>query len=641
MLGSSPSLLSQNVVRFAAFEADLRSGELRKQGVRIKLQERPFRILALLLEQPGDLVTREQLRQRLWAADTFVDFDHSLGTAMAKLRQALGDSAQNPRFVETIGSRGYRFIAPVVLATAAHLVAPAEVAESGTRRLDSLEYKHRHFQRWIASVAAGLVGGALLVSVFLGFDIAGSRGKLTRITNPAMHSLAVLPLANLSGDPEQEYFSDGMTEELITNLGKIADLRVISHTSVTRYKNTKKPLSEIAKELQVEAVVEGTVARSGDHVRVTANLIQAFPERHLWAESYDRDLRDVLSLQSELARAITSEVKVKLTPIESVRLANALPVNPEAYQLYLKGRYFWNKRTKDGLNKALEYFNQAVAIDPNYALAYAGIAECYSPFAYFGYLPPNEAFPKAREAAMRALAIDDTLAEAHSAWAAEKQYYEWDWAGAEREFKRAIELNPNYATAHSWYAQYLISAGRVQEGLAESKQALLFDPFSLTINNGFGHRLYWAREYDQAIEQCQKTRELEPNYGAESWTLALAMEQKGELKKAIAELRSNGSDPENTFALASLGHAYALSGNTAAATAIVRALEERSRGAYLDPLCVAWVYAGLAKKDQAFASLQKAAEQHSPLLTFLKVEPILDPLRSDPRFAALMHQMGL
>jgi tetratricopeptide (TPR) repeat protein len=359
----------------------------------------------------------------------------------------------------------------------------------------------------------------------------------------------------------------------------------------------------------------------------------------LWAESYDRDLRDVLSLQSELARAITYEVKVKLTPLENERLATARPVNPEAYQLYLKGRYFWRKRSKDGLIKAPEYFNQAVAIDPNYALAYAGIAECYPPLAYFGYVPGNEAFPKAREVAMRALAIDDTLAEAHSALAAEKQYYEWDWAGAEREFKRAIALNPNDATAHSWYALYLISAGRVQEGLAESKQALLFDPFSLTINNGHGRRLYWAREYDQAIEQSQKTRELEPNYNAESWTLALAMEQKGELKKAIAELKSNGS--ENTFALASLGHAYALSGNTAAATAIVRELEERSRGTYVDPLSVAWVYAGLAKKDEAFASLQKAAEQHSPLLAFLKVEPIFDPLRSDPRFAALLHQMDL
>jgi tetratricopeptide (TPR) repeat protein len=409
-----------------------------------------------------------------------------------------------------------------------------------------------------------------------------------------------------------------------------------------RYKDTKKPLPEIAGELQVDVLVEGTVARSGNHVRITANLVQASPERHLWAESYERDLRDVITLQNDVANAIAREIQVKLTPQERSRLATSRTVNPEAYQLYLKGRYFWNRRTQEGLKKAIDYFNQAIAVDPNYALAYSGVADCYPPLAYLGYVPPNEALSRAKAAATKALEIDESLAEAHAALGAEKMFQEWDWVGSEKEFKRAIELNPGYATAHSWYAQDLLAIGRFREGLEESKRAQQLDPFSLIINAGLAHRLYWARQYDQAIEQSQKTIELDPNFALAHWDLGLEYEQTGAPGQAIAEMTKAVSISEsNSLMMAGLGHAYAVSGNRAAALKIARELEKRSHMEYVDPYAIALVYAGLAEKDQALDYLEKAYEQRSPLFSFLKVEQMLDPIRSDPRFQQLVHRVGL
>jgi TolB-like protein/DNA-binding winged helix-turn-helix (wHTH) protein/Tfp pilus assembly protein PilF len=617
---------TSQIFRFGVFELDVEAGELRKRGLRLPIQGRALQILAALLETPGTVVSREQLRKLIWPADTFVDFDHSLHNGIARLREVLGDSVDSPRFIETIPRRGYRFVASVEDASrppgATETVTEPEVIHPGPPA------------RWwpIGMLAAGI----LIVMVAIIYLREHRTAQKYQIT-----SLAVLPLRNLSGDPEQEYFADGTTEELITSLARISALRVISHTSVAGYKDTKKPLPEIARELKVDAIIEGTVARSGNRFRITANLVQAFPEKHLWAESYERDLGDVLSLQSELAQAVTHEIRVKLTPIETSRLATTHRVNPEAYELYLRGRYFWNKRTKEGLKKALEYFHQAVAIEPNYALAYAAIAECYLPSAYLGYSPPNEALPKARTAAVRALEIDEALAEAHSALAAEKEFYEWDWAGAEKEFQRAIELNPGYATAHSWYAQYLVSTGRMQEALAESKHALQFDPFSLVINLGFAHRLYWMRQYDQAIDQGRKTLSLDPSYSPETWSVALAYEQKGQCDGAIATLRIVKSSQRNAFTLASFGHIYALCRNASAARAIIRELEGRSQKEYVDPYAVALVYAGLEQNDEAFAWLQKASQQHSPLFTFLEVEPMLDPLRIDPRFQELLRRVGL
>lgn len=624
----SEAAQSGRVFRFGVFELDAEAGELRKRGMRLPIQGRSLQVLAALVENPGEVVSHAQLRNCIWPADTFVDFDHSLHNAVARLREVLGDSAETPRFIETIPRRGYRFIASVEGGSLASSTDSA--TQSSSLRTTPSSPRSWRFKAMLVAV---LLIAAALLALFL--------YRRSTLTGP-ITSLAVLPLRNLSEDPEQEYFADGMTEELITSLGRVAALRVISHTSVTRYKNTKKPVTEIARELKVDAVIEGTVARSGNRVRITANLIQAFPEKHLWAESYERELRDVLSLQSEVAQAVTHEIRVKLTPLENSRLASSHPVSPEAYELYLKGRYFWNKRTEDGLQKALEYFGQAVALEPNYALAYAAIAECYLPSAYLGYFPPNEVLPKARAAALRALEIDETLAEAHSALAAEKEFYEWDWPGADKEFKRAIELNPSYATAHSWYAQYLVSMGREEEAIAESKRALQFDPFSLVINLGFAHRLYWTRQYNEAIDQGRKTLELSPSYRPETWTIALAYEQKGECDRAISRLqeilKSSGS---NAFVLASFGHVYARCGKPSAAQAILRELEERSRNEYVDPYAIALVYAGLELKGKAFIWLQEALEQHSPLFTFLKIEPMLDPLRSDSRFQGLLVRLGL
>jgi TolB-like protein/DNA-binding winged helix-turn-helix (wHTH) protein len=432
---------SHQLVRFGAFELDLRAGELRKQGLKVKLQERPLQILALLLENPGELVTREELRRHLWAADTFVDFDHSVNTAINKLRDALGDSAENPRFIETLPRHGYRFIGAV-----------DSGAEVRNGRESAMPPVRRERRRWLAvgAVAAIVVFGALFA-----LNVGGLRGRLLSsvgashgVPLPKIESIAVLPFENLSGDPQQEYFADGMTEELITELGKIGGLRVISRTSVMRYKGTKKPLPEIGRELNVDAIVEGTVRNSGGRVRITTNLLYAPTDRHLWAATYERDLRDVLSLQDEVARAVAGQIRIKVTPQENARLAATRPINPEAHRLCLLGRFYWNKRNEEGLKKANEQFQRAIEVDPTYAPAYAGLADSYLQLANNGLRPPNETMPKAKAAAQKALEIDPSLAQAHTSLAEVYKDYDWNWAASERDFQRAIQLNPNYATAH-------------------------------------------------------------------------------------------------------------------------------------------------------------------------------------------------
>jgi TolB-like protein/DNA-binding winged helix-turn-helix (wHTH) protein len=621
-----PTTPSIQTFRFGLFELDVRGGELRKRGLRVPLQGIPIQLLTILLENSGQVVTREDLRTRLWPADTFVDFDHSLHNAIARLREALGEDATNPRFIETLPRRGYRFLVPLS-SSASSQTTPQQAVPPRRRRL----------------VASAVLALTVLAALLIGINSPAFRSRLFgNASSSRIQSIAVLPLKNLSNDPEQDYFADGITEAVITDLGKVGALRVISRTSVMRYKDTRKPLPEIAGELQVDVLVEGTVARSGNHVRITANLVQASPERHLWAESYERDLRDVITLQNDVANAIAREIQVNLTPQERSRLATSRTVNPEAYQLYLKGRYFWNRRTQEGLKKAIDYFNQAIAVDPNYALAYSGVADCYPPLAYLGYVPPNEALSRAKASAAKALEIDESLAEAHATLGAEKMFQKWDWVGSEKEFKRSIELNPGYATAHSWYAQDLLAMSRFREGLEESKRAQQLDPFSLIINAGLAHRLYWARQYDQAIEQSQKTIELDPNFALAHWDLGLEYEQTGAPGQAIAEMTKAVSLSEsNSLMMAGLGHAYAVSGNRAAALKIARDLEKRSHMEYVDPYAIALVYAGLAGKNQAFDYLEKAYEQRSPLFSFLNVEQMLDPIRSDPRFQQLVHRVGL
>jgi serine/threonine protein kinase/Tfp pilus assembly protein PilF len=458
----------------------------------------------------------------------------------------------------------------------------------------------------------------------------------------AIDSIAVLPLKNLSGDPGQEYLAAGMTEALIGELGKISALRrVISSTSVMRYKETDKSLPEIAKELNVSAVVEGSVMLVGKQVRINAQLIEARKDRLIWTDSYERDMRDILALQRELASSIAKEIKIAVTPEEQARLAQVRPVNPEAHQFYLKGRYLWNKRTGKDLKKALEYFEQAIEKDPDYALAYAGLADLYYVLPWYLPFPPKEAFSKGKEVALKALEIDDTLAEAHTSLAAIK-WNLWEWEEAEKEFKRAIELNPGYATAHHWYAYYLMLMGRHDESIAEIKLAQELDPHSLIINANVGFLLYHARRYDQAIEHYKSRIEMDPSFPTLYYYLGRAYLQKGMYEEAMAELQKAGTLGRNIFMeTASLGYAYAVSGKSSEAMKAISKLKELSQREYISPNSIALIYVGLGQKDKAFKWLEEAYEKGDHMLIYLKVDPAVDSLRSDPRFTELLKKIGL
>jgi TolB-like protein/Flp pilus assembly protein TadD len=454
----------------------------------------------------------------------------------------------------------------------------------------------------------------------------------------AIDSIAVLPLANLSGDPEQEYFADGMTEALIANLGKIGALRVISRQSVMRYKGSDKPLPEIARELNVDAVVEGTVVRSGDKVRITAQLIEAATDRHLWVESYERDLRDVLALQSEVARAIAREIEVELTSQEQVRLVSARPVDPEAYELYLRGRYHYDKWTKEGFENAIEYFQKAIEADPNYAQAYAALANSNGWLWFMGYLPPEEYSSRFTALIKKALEIDDALPEAHLSLAQNKFYYKWDWMGAEPEFKRAIEHSPSLVEAHQEYAFYLTAMGRLAEAMAEAKRAQQLDPFSYPVNETLGMVYYNARQYDQAIAQYRQAAELEPNNPRTPRSLARIYEQMGRYEDAVTArqraMTLSGDPPEEVEALA---RAYSEPGPEGYWMWRL----ERLKGRYVrNPSTTAAIYAHLGDKDQAFAWLEKAYAARSIDMIWLKVNPLWDSLRSDPRFQDLLRRMN-
>jgi TolB-like protein/DNA-binding winged helix-turn-helix (wHTH) protein/Flp pilus assembly protein TadD len=608
----------------------------------VRLQEKPFQILRVLLERPGEVVTREELKKRLWHADTFLDFDHSLGTAIGKLRQALGDSAQNPRFVETLGSRGYRFITPVVgsveiskLAIESHITA---TQVPGVENIAALREKTRGWppKAWVAGGTASVLA---LCAILIALNAGGWRDQIFGRGRPAeISSLAVLPLENLSRDPDQEYFADGMTDELITNLGKVEALRVISRTSVISYKGTRRPLALIARDLNVDGVVEGTVSRSGDRVRITAQLIRVKPEKHLWAETYERDLRDVLALQQDVARDIAREIRIKLTPQEQAHLPSTRPVNPEAQEAYLRGVYFWNKRTEPDLEKSIEYFNLALRKDPSYALSYAGLANSYNMLALYAHAAPRETYPKVRAMALKALELDESLPEAHAVLGYYKEAYEWDEPGAEREFLRAIELNQGYVFAHIWRGEVLSDLERHREAVAELDRARELDPTSLMVSDQRGWVLYMARRYDDAIEQIRKTIELEPRFAHAHCWLGRVYLQKGMLREGLAEIQEAGSLPggDSQPYTAWLGYAYALSGRRAEAFKIVERMKAQEQKSYASPCGIAAIYCGLGQRDQALVWLEKANQERDPGLIDIRIEPAFDPLRSDAHFQDLV-----
>jgi TolB-like protein/DNA-binding winged helix-turn-helix (wHTH) protein/Tfp pilus assembly protein PilF len=642
------------------YEVDLRTSELWKQGRKIKLQEQPCRILAILLEQRGEVVTREELRKRLWSEDTFVDFDHSLNTAIMRLREALNDSSDNPRFIETLPRHGYRFIAPLEDIAASEHEKKEDAGSGSTPELSvavpqsgptniflagnlESESKSRRIRSRRAIVLGSLFGilAIVILGIWLRFFRTASEVNLSR---NQIKSMVVLPFENLSGDKDQQYFTDGMTDELIAHLAKIRSLRVISRTSSMEYKGTHKTLSEIARDLNVDAVVEGTILRSGDRVRITAELVQVATDRHLWAETYESQLGDVLALQSQVASAIVNEIRINLTPEEQQRLASTRSVSAESYEAYLKGRYYWNKRSQEGLTKAIEYFQLATEKDPHYALAFAGLADCYSIIgsAIVGTVPSQDVAPKAKAAALKALELDDTLAEAQTSLATVRFNYDWDWLGASQGFQRSIELNPSYATAYQRYSLYLMAMGRTKESLAQMTRARELDPLSISMNFSLGWRLYMARKYDQAIEQLQNTLEMDPNFALPRMVLGQAYEQKHAYPQALAELQKAVSiSHDSPQMLGALGHAYGASGNRSEAEKVLAQLMEQSKRQYVSPFYVAIVYVGLPENDKALDWLEKAYQDRSNAIVFGKVDPQLDPLRSTPRFQALLHRLAL
>jgi TolB-like protein/DNA-binding winged helix-turn-helix (wHTH) protein/Flp pilus assembly protein TadD len=630
-------------LRFGVFELDLRAGELRKYGLRVRLQEQPFQVLVMLLKHPGEVVTREELQKKLWPADTFVDFDHGLNKAINKLRDALGDSAESPRFVETVARRGYRFLAEVKVADAAPIRSPELATQphlaAEARDRPDLAGKLAMPKHFLPPLAWKISAFALLL---LMTALVTWKLHSWNRPSPVIRSLAVLPLESLSSDASQDYFADGMTDELISDLGQISALRVISRTSVMAYKHTRKPLPQIARELNVDAVVEGTVLRSGDRVRITAQLIEASADKHLWSQSYEGELRDTLALQNKVARAIADQIRINLNPQEQAALKNVKVVNPEAYVSYLKGRYFWNKRTADGLKVALAYFNQAIDEDPKYAQAYSGLADTYALLGDWQYavMTPKEALPKAKVAAIKALELDSALGEAHNSLAFCLDGFDWDFDSAGKEFRRAIELNPGYATAHHWYAWHLSLLGRYDEAIAEMRKAENLDPLSLIINADLAELLVLAHSYDESIRQSRKTIEMDPNFGLAHNQLAQAYLQKQMYDEAIAELQKavqlSGGSPT---VIANLARAYAASGKRSEAVKLLSDLKKRSSPGYSHASEIAVIYAALGDKDQAMIWLEKAFEERFNPGVLLR--PGFDPLRSDPRFEDLARRIGL
>ncbi len=625
-------------LRFGVFEVELRAGELRKRGVRIRLQEQPFQVLAMLIQRPGEIVTREELRTRLWSADTFVDFDHGVNKAINRIRDAIGDSATSPRFIETVARRGYRFIGDVTAVeqtgvspreppvdtppgfTAEHTGPPPEPGPAHSRRIWS-----------VAGVAVAIVFAVVLfVRLRSGPPIA------------PIHSLAVLPLENVSGDVSQEYFADGMTDELITTLGQISALRVISRTSAMLYKGARKPLAQIARELDVDAVVDGAVFRSGNQVRITAEIIDARNDAHLWSHSFSGELRDALALQQTVARAIADQISRTVNSHERAVLRQSAVVDPQAYEAYLKGRYFWNKRTGDDFRKASEYFNQAIARDPTYAPAYSGLADTYALMGdwEYGVLAPREALPRGKDAAIKAIALDDALGEAHTSLAFLLDAFDWDLASADREFRRAIALNPGYATAHHWYAWHLSLLGRNDEAIAEMKRARRLDPLSLIINADFAELLLIAHHVEESIQQSRKTLEMDANFPLAHNQLGVAYLASHQPAEAIAELqRAVRLSEGSATCTANLAWALAESGARSDAEHVLDDLKKRSQSGYSNASEIAIVYAALSDNGRAMTWLERAYNERFNPSVLLR--PGFDSLRGDARFKDLERRVGL
>lgn len=651
------------IFRFGPYESRPRTRELYKHGSKLKVRPRPLQLLNLLLSRAGDVVTREELRQELWSAETFVDFEHSLNTSIKEMRAVLSDSAADPRYIQTLPRLGYRFIAPVEIveltngqnSLEAHgdksasprpnpaLLVPEFVAPTAALDVPAAAARMRPLRNW------ALPGLAAILIVIAVVYFQWSRSRIRPQPPSERIMLAVLPFQNLTGDPGQEYFSDGLTEEMIAQLGRLDPdhLGVIARTSVMHYKNTQEPVHQIGEELEVQYVLEGSVRRDSDKVRITAQLIQVKDQTHLWSRQYDRELSHLLTLQGEIAQEISDAIQVALGAHKvgdaAPPPAPIAPKSYEAYDLYLQGRYFWNKRTAQGLQQAVYYFQQAIAKDPGYARAYAGLADSYALMSAYNVSPPCEIIPQARTAALKALELDEKLAEAHASLALVAQNYDWDWQTAEKEYRRAIELDPNYATGHHWYAEHLALRGRFDEAFVEIERARQLDPLSLIIQADNGAILFFSRQYDRSIEQFRAVLELEPKF-PRAHMIDFAYVQDGRFADALADIEAWRRVEDASYShwtWATQAYVYGRAGQPVQAHRALEKLESISRRQRIDLFAFVVASVGIGDKDQAFAWLEKSVADHSPGLTAIKVDPIYDPLRSDPRFQELVRRVGL
>jgi TolB-like protein/DNA-binding winged helix-turn-helix (wHTH) protein len=630
-------------VKFGDFVADFDSFELRKHGIRLKLQDQPFQILKLLLQRPGQLVTREELRIELWTESTFVDFDAGLNAAIRRLRDALNESAEEPRYIETLPRHGYRFIAsveiePESLAITCEKPQTKHVArgqEAAAPLLEPSVPQEKQTKSPRMLLPGSLVAGCLLLAA-VGMGAVALHSKLFAKHSVGGHinSIAVLPLQNLSGDPSQDYFADGMTDALITDLAQIKQLHVISRTSTMRFKGTQKKVPEIAKELGVDAVLEGAAVRSGDRVRIDAQLIRGDNDVHLWAKSYDRNINDILSLQSDLARAIASEIAVTLTSAEQAHLGkSAQTVNPQAYEAYLKGLYFFELGEDTDLEKAIGYYEKSVHLDPNYAPANLGLGQAYGMLAFLeaGTIPPAEAWLKSEKYLARALELDPDSSLAHTLLGMDKLVHQCDRAGAEKELNLALTLNPNDMTSLDYHSYYLLLIGQQEQAIAEKRRVLENDPLAFGTRSELGMYFTTAGRVDDAIEQYQYTLQLDPNSGMTYERLGMLYHDKGQYEEAVVQLKKALAFERRPRWLGNLGLVYAKWGKTNESLGVVAELKGMSRQHQVSPSQIARIYAALGDKDQAIAWLDKAKKGDFPPPSDRE---FMD-LRSDPRFAAI------
>jgi TolB-like protein/DNA-binding winged helix-turn-helix (wHTH) protein len=629
------ALAARDTIRFGVFEVDLRAGELRKQGVKIKLQEQPFQILQILLEQPSEVVTREEIQRRLWPSDTFVDFEHGLYNAIKRLREALGDSAENPRFIETLSKRGYRFVGPI------NGVASASAAKEALGRNPA----RSSFATLLRKLVIGALGTLILAATVFALNLGGLRQRLLLKTNPpAIHSLAVLPLTSLSSDPNQEYFAEGMTDALITDLSQIGALRVVSRTSVMRYSKTDKSAPQISRELNVDAIIEGTVQRSGDRVRVTAQLIYGPKDQHLWADSYERDMQDAFALQGVVARAVADEIRVKLTPQERERLRSVRPVNPKALEDYLSGRFHLDQydklelyrdkeRTREQeLRKAIGYFDRAIERDPQYIPSYLWFFDgINSPSLQLDQIPRVEA------GVATALQLDESNVRAHLWRARLLEQYEYDWPGAEKEIRRAIEISPNSAEAHFQYAEYFLCMGRKEDEKKERDLAQALDPSHDYFADAGTSRIGWTLEqHKQAVEERAPDDPLSRCVLAKNYAIAGRFDEAAEEYEKCLRLYGYNEVAEAIHA------SRTKAGGKAALRDWMQAAEkEYLQGAQVPSYAFAFTYASLGDKDNVFRWLEKAYQERNWSILYLKADPVWEPIRSDPRFKEILRRVGL